>query len=423
MEENQQSRPIVLPKRRVWDKADMLESEKRTVRIICDHFHAWLVLTLITSTRPQQPKEINPAYAEGMCITKIRAWRRQYVECLFHVGRQLRMPPWAIATAILYCHKFFSLKSINKNDRFLIASACLHLGAKVQEAPKSIKDVIRECDAFRFSGNAKKQSESLNDSLKMEERKEEVLMAERAVLYTLGFTLDDKNAFSLLLNYLGELGLAQSSTDESSPIDKRFTHLLQPAWDMLSESYRTQLCLVLEPRKLASAAIFMADLANQKQPGAISIVQLINEKETLKNSGEVHDFCSYFDISPSEIELFSDEVLAVYTPSSNEARPSPMMDCDEDDRPQKRKLEEVGVAAEGEEEPSGKRIRVATAAEPEELPEELPSAVNEDGGSVRPLETPNSVDEPVKQEEATALETPGDHQDSSRISNANAGVE
>ena len=224
-----------------------------------------------------------------MSIKKVRAWRRQYMECLSQSGFRLKMPPWAIATAALYCHTFFSLKSMRKNDRFLIAAACLHLAAKVQEAPKSIKDVIRECDAFRFNGNQRKQLEC-NDPAKMEERKEEVLMAERALLYTLGFQLDDSNAFSALLNLLAKLGLdSQNPSDTSSSvvIDSRFSHLHQTAWDLLNDSYRTQLCLKLKPQKLACAAIYMADLANQSELGSIPLIDLINERESLQNSEEV----------------------------------------------------------------------------------------------------------------------------------------
>jgi cyclin T len=232
-----------------------------------------------------------------MLIKKIRSWRRQYIECIFQAGIRLKLPPWAITTAALYCHTFFSLKSMKKNDRFLIASACLHLAAKVQEAPKSIKDVIHACDGFRYSGNTKKMHEC-NDPAKMDERKEEVLMAERALLYTLGFNMDDSNACSLLLKILAELGLGSDSPSDhpsdhpsdsslSVVVDKRFTHLPQTAWDLLNDSYRTQVCLKMEPRKLACAAIFMADLSNQHEQGSMSIVDLINEKETSNKSGMV----------------------------------------------------------------------------------------------------------------------------------------
>lgn len=34
-----------------------------------------------------------------------------------------------------------------------IATACLHLGAKIQEGPKSIKDVVRECETVRHAKN------------------------------------------------------------------------------------------------------------------------------------------------------------------------------------------------------------------------------------------------------------------------------
>lgn len=106
-------------------------------------------------------------------------------------------------------------------------------------------------------------------------------------LYTLGFDLTDLSASSSLLNVLGDLGLSQDSSDAALPIDMRFKDFLQSAWDLMNDSFRTQVCLKLEPKKLACAAIFLADMANQKQPGSISIMQLINEKEAVKKSGKV----------------------------------------------------------------------------------------------------------------------------------------
>jgi hypothetical protein len=52
-----------------------------------------------------------------------------------------RSPPWGLATAALLCHRFFSRKSMKRNDRFVIAAASLHLAAKIQESPKPIRDV------------------------------------------------------------------------------------------------------------------------------------------------------------------------------------------------------------------------------------------------------------------------------------------
>ena len=90
-------------------------------------------------------------------------------------------PQWGIAVAALLCHRYFSRRSMKRNDRFvsgrwqvpmmqcvlpaqledlnhlcidtcfpvmswltmqLIATACLHLAAKLEESPKPIKEVV-----------------------------------------------------------------------------------------------------------------------------------------------------------------------------------------------------------------------------------------------------------------------------------------
>ena len=63
----------------------------------------------------------------------------------------------------------------------------------------------------------------------MEEAKEQVLMAERAVLYTLGFDLNLDQPYKHLLDKLTTLNLLKPTAD--SP----YKNLMQMAWNFIND--------------------------------------------------------------------------------------------------------------------------------------------------------------------------------------------
>ncbi|KXZ41463.1 hypothetical protein GPECTOR_453g354 [Gonium pectorale] len=72
----------------------------------------------------------NPSVRDGLDPDKERIWRRQYCKIIQDAGVAMKIPQWGIAIGITMCHRFFAVKSMKRNDRFLIATACLFLAAK-----------------------------------------------------------------------------------------------------------------------------------------------------------------------------------------------------------------------------------------------------------------------------------------------------
>jgi hypothetical protein len=50
-----------------------------------------------------------------------------------------------LPTALLFLHRFYAVKSMQRNDRFIMACACLFLAAKVEDVPKALNDVAFQC--------------------------------------------------------------------------------------------------------------------------------------------------------------------------------------------------------------------------------------------------------------------------------------
>ncbi|KAG1656315.1 hypothetical protein FOA52_006646, partial [Chlamydomonas sp. UWO 241] len=145
---------------------------------------------------PGQREEPSPSVLDGLDPVKQDRWRREFLHLIYKAGTTLKIPPWGLATAALLCHRFFARKSMKRNDRFVIAAASLHLAAKIQEAPKPIREIVRECERVRHARDENLQRMLAGDPAQaekareyIESAKEQILMAERALLYTLGFDL------------------------------------------------------------------------------------------------------------------------------------------------------------------------------------------------------------------------------------------
>mmetsp|Transcript_35507 Transcript_35507/g.104976 ORF Transcript_35507/g.104976 Transcript_35507/m.104976 type:complete len:368 (-) Transcript_35507:56-1159(-) len=262
------------------------------------------------------PLGVSPSERDGLDPAKVDKWRREFLHLIYKAGTALKIPPWGLATAALLCHRFFSIKSMKRNDRFVIATASLHLAAKIQEAPKSIRDVVRECDRTRHAGNEQMQRLLSGEPAYADAElaylngaKEQILMAERALLYTLGFDLNIEYPHRFLLKFLADLDSMPGGgkLDECLPGTRE---LFQSAWNLMNDSFRTTLCLQFPEHKVAAAVIYMANEVNKRRYGK-GIEQVIVEK-----TGDTSaTFFSYFGISPEEVKEISGQVLELYAQS------------------------------------------------------------------------------------------------------------
>lgn len=159
----------------------------------------------------------------------------------------MRSPQLSISTALVYMHRFYARKSFVEYDRFITACTCLLLGGKVEETPKKLKDVL--CEAYKKRFNVKAADTPDPESRKFWEMREQVLVAERVLLQTLGFELQLEHPYRELLAYVKSVHMRRD--------------FAQLAWNFVNDSYRTIVCLQYDHKTIAAAAIAMAAAHNQ----------------------------------------------------------------------------------------------------------------------------------------------------------------
>jgi cyclin T len=156
---------------------------------------------------------------DGMSVSEEAMKRRKTCRFIEESGRLLKLPRVAIATAMVFFHRFYAKHAFSEHDRFEVAVASLVLAAKTEEAPKKLNNVIDECyklkmrgmQAGRISATAGSTSPGSNaGSLdpKGEEftkLKERILLLERVLLHTIGFELSFDHPYKFLVEQIKKL--------------------------------------------------------------------------------------------------------------------------------------------------------------------------------------------------------------------------
>ncbi|XP_054812109.1 cyclin-T1-3-like isoform X2 [Prosopis cineraria] len=204
-------------------------------------------------------EENSPSKRDGVDWKKEMYFRKSYCTFLQDLGMRLKLPQVTIATAIIFCHRFFLRHSLARNDRKTIATACMFLAGKVEETPRPLKDVT----LVSYEITNKKDHEAaqrIKQKEVYEQQKDLILAGERIVLQTLGWVC----------------------------------------------RLRTCLCLQFQPHHIAAGAIFLA-------------AKFLKVK--LPSDGE-RVWWQEFDVTPRQLEEVSNQMLELYeqnrVPPSND---------------------------------------------------------------------------------------------------------
>jgi hypothetical protein len=213
-----------------------------------------------------------------------------YCEFLKDIGMRLKVPQLTIATAIVFCHRFYSHHciGIHKSDLHIIASACMFLAGKVEETPKSLSDLLKVSTAVKHKDEDGTACSLMQDSNFVQEQRELVLRAERRLLHSLAFDFNIEHPYKYLLSTVkqmqGYCRISESSTRE----------LAQTAWNFANDSLRTTVCLQHTAQACAHAVIYLA-------------TKFMGSKLTLPK-----DWCTALHIDRYVCESISNEILDLY---------------------------------------------------------------------------------------------------------------
>ncbi|WCJ37040.1 Cyclin family protein [Euphorbia peplus] len=234
----------------------------------------------------------SPSRLDSIDLKKETYLRKSYCTFLQDLGMRLKVPQLTIATAIIFCHRFFLRQSHAKNDRRTIATVCMFLAGKVEETPRPLKDVI----LVSYEIIHKKDPEAVQRIKQKdvyEQQKELILLGERVVLATLGFDLNVQHPYKPLVDAIKKFKVAQNA-------------LAQVAWNFVNDGLRTSLCLQFKPHHIAAGAIFLA--------AKFLKVKLPSDGDKV--------WWQEFDVTPRQLEEVSNQMLELYEqnrvpPSSN----------------------------------------------------------------------------------------------------------
>ncbi|KAF7822482.1 cyclin-T1-3-like isoform X1 [Senna tora] len=237
-------------------------------------------------------EENSPSKKDGIDLKKETYLRKSYCTFLQDLGMRLKVPQVTIATAIIFCHRFFLRQSHAKNDRRTIATVCMFLAGKVEETPRPLKDVILvSYEIIHKKDPAAVQR--IKQKEVYEQQKELILLGERVVLATLGFDLNVHHPYKPLVEAIKKFKVAQNA-------------LAQVAWNFVNDGLRTSLCLQFKPHHIAAGAIFLA--------AKFLKVKLPSDGEKV--------WWQEFDVTPRQLEEVSNQMLELYeqnrVPPSND---------------------------------------------------------------------------------------------------------
>lgn len=261
-----------------------------------------------------------PSLKDGMTVKEESDKRRKTCRFIEEAGRVLKLPRVAVATAMVFFHRFYAKHSFSAHDRFEVAVACIVLAAKTEESPKKLNNVIDECyklkvrgmQAGRISqpaGSAVPSSATTTGNLdpKGEEflkLKERILLLERVILHTIGFELSIDHPYKFMVEQIKKM-VQKRQLEYIKPVEgataqiygKMMNEMVQFAMNFANDSMHTSLCLQFEPHKIATACVYLA--------GHFAKVRPVNKQTWLDVLGPC-DVESLASISIQVVELITE---------------------------------------------------------------------------------------------------------------------
>ncbi|CAJ2659219.1 unnamed protein product [Trifolium pratense] len=227
-------------------------------------------------------EENSPSLADGIDLKQENYLRKSYCTFLQDLGMRLKVPQVTIATAMIFCHRFYLRKSHANNDWRTIATVCMFLAAKVEETPRQLKDVILV--SYQMINKKDPTAVQIIEQKEVyEQQKQLILLAQKLVLAILGSDLIVNHPYKPLDEAIKKFNVAQNAL----PVLAR---------NFVNDGLQTSLCLQFKPHHIAAGAIFLASK--------------FLRMELPSNGKKV--WWQEFDVTPHQVEEVSNQMLELY---------------------------------------------------------------------------------------------------------------
>ncbi|KAK7053766.1 CYCLIN domain-containing protein [Favolaschia claudopus] len=194
-----------------------------------------------------------------------------FAEVVGKLGKKLRLPQRAIATATVFFRRFYLKNSYCETDPFIVIAACCYVAAKAEECPAHIKNVVSDArQIFCHEPYNIKHFPSDNSKLaEMEFYLVDDLECDLTVFHPYRTLLalcksgNGSEDASAQEEEAGEVGAGIPADDGPRYWGTGQGQLelppngLQTAWFIVNDTYRSELCLLYPPHLIAIAALYL----------------------------------------------------------------------------------------------------------------------------------------------------------------------
>ncbi|XP_047336629.1 cyclin-T1-3-like [Impatiens glandulifera] len=192
----------------------------------------------------QEIEEYSPSRKHGIDLCAEMAVRKLYSSFLQELGMELKVPQQTIATAIMFCHRFYLRHSLAKNDWQTIASACMFLACKVEETPRKINSFVVYAYK-RMHQSDVKASQRIIEKEVLDKQKNLILIGEKMILATIAYDMNLEHPYKPLVAALKNLNISNRE-------------IPKVAWNYVNDCLQTTLCLQYKPGYVAAGSLFLA---------------------------------------------------------------------------------------------------------------------------------------------------------------------
>ncbi|KAM0019096.1 putative cyclin domain-containing protein [Helianthus debilis subsp. tardiflorus] len=230
----------------------------------------------------------SPSRSDGIDYKHEEHLRKMYCSFLQELGIELKVPQLTIATAMMFCHRFFMRQSHAKNDWQTIASVCMFLACKSEETPRCLNEfvVVAYKLIYKWDPSASRRIREIYDK-----QKQLILIGERLLLHVLAFDMNIEHPYKSLVAAVKRLDVTHKD-------------LVKVAWNFVNDWLRTSLCLQHKPHYIAAGSLFLAS--------KIMKVKLPTSK------GKT--WWMEFDVSPKQLEDVIQQMTSMWEHSQSQSQ-------------------------------------------------------------------------------------------------------